>query len=481
MPSRGKTLAVWAAIAAVPILAQAQQPAASPDERVQLLEKRLSIAEREADLAKRRLQELQKEMNELGPYLDEARRRKLVDEIAKQTARIRALPLKRQVDPVVLDRSSLRELLDRLLAMELTEQMVRGMTLTWQTFEMLPPDADLNLLYRGLLEEQVGGLYNQRDGSLYVVDTFDPKSLVGRIILAHEVCHAIQDQNYPIKDLPFQTKNEDQNMAMASVIEGDATLLMIEWAGENFKPSDLLTLGDVFKQSTEQLETVPPAMVQSMIFPYIAGMEFMTHVVSSRGPARRNEPFEKPPASTEQILHPEKYVAGNDAPVAVELPPWTERDGMTEAMRGPVGEWMTRLVLTGDGAWPKISFGSTELLVSEPTAVDGAAGWGGDLLQCVASADGSRRFVAWKGAWDTEADAVEFRDALAARIAAWEKFAGASWTDTTDDRETRTINAGNGWNARLQRSGKWTLLVLATGEKELATAREWLGDTSIGP
>jgi predicted metalloendopeptidase len=43
-----------------------------------------------------------------------------------------------------------------------------------------------------LYAEQVGGLYDDRTGRLYVTDLFPPDSRVGRMILAHEICHALR-------------------------------------------------------------------------------------------------------------------------------------------------------------------------------------------------------------------------------------------------------------------------------------------------
>ncbi len=457
--------------AALSVGATAAVIAQTAEERVGNLEKRLSIAEREADLAKRRLADLQREMNELGPYLEEARYNKLVDEIARQVSEIRKLPLEKAIKPIILDRDGLKELLDRLIKQELTPKAEEGLSATWKTLELLPPDADLKLLYSSLLEEQVGGLYNERDGSLYVVSTFDPKSLIGRVILAHEICHALQDQNHPIRDLPFRTDNEDQNMATAAVIEGDATFLMIEWGAESFAASDLFSMTEIFEQSTQQLDSVPPALVQMLVFPYLAGMEFMTQVIVDGGMGSRDDPFENPPLSTEQILHPEKYLGRKDVPVAVALPEWTERDGMHEVMRTPAGEWMTRLVLTHSDAFPELRMTTTEFLVTDPQAVDGAAGWGGDLVSTVRSADGAREFLAWKSVWDTERDAAEFRDALVDRMLRWNKFAGL---DPVVNGDTATFSREGGWQATVRTDGEWVLVLVATTESELAVAEEWL-------
>ncbi|MDK2971906.1 MAG: hypothetical protein PWP23_1661 [Candidatus Sumerlaeota bacterium] len=521
-------VALWLGVAGI----AAAQEAPGPD--VELLRKRLSIAQREAALNERRLEDFAGELRSFEEYLEPEqferlmesvtlrvpapalpdelpsdpdalrellaaqetyaqqvrarllaarnvdggldletlRYKRLVDEVARETARVRGLELKHPIDSVILTREELKELLSRLLAKELTDALVRGESLTWQALGILPPDADLKLLYSGLLEEQVGGLFDDATGALYVVDTFDPKSFLGRVILAHEINHALQDQHFPIKDLPFRTANSDQNTAVAAVLEGDATMLMIEWGMQNFKPADMLGLTEVMNQGTEQLADVPPALVQALVFPYMGGMYFMTALQASGTEGWRDLPFRDPPQSTEQILHPEKYYAEREAPIEVDLPEWEARDGLEEVHRGVVGEWVTRLILTPPESFPMLTALTTEVLVNEPVAVAAAAGWGGDRFVAVASADDSRWFVAWKTVWDDALDADEFEHAFARRVAQWPGFAESDyrqWGNETDGRA-----------AWIDRDGRDTWVVVASNGELLATAREWLGRDNEG-
>jgi hypothetical protein len=109
--------------------------------------------------------------------------------------------------------------------------------------------------------------------------------------------------------------------------------------------------------------------------------------------------FEQPPESSEQILHPEKYLDEVDRPVPVEPPdigPALGED-FERLERNTMGEMM---VLT----WGKI-------VAQDPVrALRGSRGWGGDRYDLWVRRGSDRTILAWWSTWDTEQDAKEFFD-----------------------------------------------------------------------
>ena len=67
------------------------------------------------------------------------------------------------------------------------------------------------------------------------------------------------------------------------------------------------------------LDAMPAFLRESLLFPYTAGLSFVQSLQASGGWDAVNGAFREPPASTEQVLHPEKY-ASHEAPVDVTLP-----------------------------------------------------------------------------------------------------------------------------------------------------------------
>src|SRR4029453_9039671 len=109
-------------------------------------------------------------------------------------------------------------------------------------------------------------------------------------------------------------------------------------------------------------------------------------------------PFTNPPASTEQVLHPEKYAA-HEAPVDVTLPSDLAAKmgaGWSKGLEDTLGEFQLKVwldqVAAGNGA---------------PSPTEAAAGWGGDRVMLLDGPSGARA-IALKTAWDTPADAQQF-------------------------------------------------------------------------
>lgn len=207
-------------------------------------------------------------------------------------------------------------------------------------------------------------------------------------------------------------------------------MLMSEWAAENFSPAAILSLTSSITSQMADLDGTPPVIVQDLIFSYMAGAEFCTQAMTTMGPGWRFKLFEDPPVSTEQILHPEKYLnTPRDLPVEVSLGSLPEGSPYSELYRNRYGEWATRLFLVTPGNFPKVGALTFDPIVKEPRAVAGAAGWGGDELVLL-SRDGERGDVLiWRSVWDTKADAKEFEQAALYRLATFKRLKGARGTE----------------------------------------------------
>ena len=105
------------------------------------------------------------------------------------------------------------------------------------------------------------------------------------------------------------------------------------------------------------------------------------------------------PETTEQVLHPEKYEAGED-PIVIDLPEDLEArigPGFERTLDDTFGEFQTGVWLREAGA---------------ENATDAAAGWGGDRI--VVLDDGTNWATILGTEWDSTADAAEFEAAAAA-------------------------------------------------------------------
>ncbi|MCL5271620.1 MAG: hypothetical protein M1457_13945, partial [bacterium] len=354
----------------------------------------------------------------------------LVFKTQVQVAAIRRFTIKAAVDYKPLTQG----VIDQMVESSYRRQYPgRALPLTAWFMEILgalPPDTDLIPLVKSLMGEQAAGLYDPKTKVLYVKEDFPLLTTVGRMVLAHETCHALQDQDYALDKLGVEEAGDDDRaMAALAIVEGDATLLMTEFlarTGQIF--NILMDLPRMLMMDQDKLNNAPAVIQESLIFPYIGGMNFFT-TLNGRTPGRpdspprndeprwRGEIFTTPPRTTEQVMHPEKYLARE---LPADIPP-PDAAGYAHLVRNVAGEFNI-------GALFEQALGKTRAFAA-------AEGWNGDrllLAESGAGADGGgRRLVRWSTRWDTPGDATEFADALAAALSAhfgpelrWDHAAG---------------------------------------------------------
>jgi hypothetical protein len=272
----------------------------------------------------------------------------------------------------------------------------------YEVFGLMELDQSLRQLFLDLIDSQVAGFYKPDDKALYVVSRTGTITGADKITFAHEYDHALQDGSFTVfadqEDLLDET---DRALARAAVYEGDATLLMVLWAGGNLTPEEFADVqaAGADPESMAVLARTPAILVESLLFPYTAGQAFILPVQTTGGWDAVNALYDDLPRSTEQILHPDKYRSGEE-PVAVKLPAAlaTEMgDGWTEAMQDTFGEFQI-------GVWLRQSG------ITAKDASAAAAGWGGDRL-AVLDGPGEDWAVVMRSTWDTDEDATAFRQA----------------------------------------------------------------------
>jgi hypothetical protein len=193
-----------------------------------------------------------------------------------------------------------------------------------EAFGLLPKGFDLDAFLVNVLTEQVEGLYDPKTREFYIAD-WSPLA-DQRMVMAHELTHALEDQHFQIESwIKAARPNEDAELARDAVLEGSAMAAMVDYlmlgTGRSLKdlpefdPSALI--GDL--DTTSTLQKAPPFLKDVLIFPYFSGLTFSAAVMRNTGWAAVPGVFEKPPVSTQQILHPALYRAGK-IPAAVALP-----------------------------------------------------------------------------------------------------------------------------------------------------------------
>jgi hypothetical protein len=307
-------------------------------------------------------------------------------------------PVERQL----IDEAQLRTLVTQGFDEDTPPAYLAAEERLYKALGLIPASSNLRTLVLDLLSGAVAGFYRPSQGKLFVVSKTGTPGATERVYFAHEYDHALQDQNTTVfKDQDKVLDQGDRLLARQAIYEGDATLLMTQWAAANLSQSEVLELLSATSDPQAQavLARTPAILRDTLTFPYTTGLAYVSTVEGAGGWSAVDAYFKAMPASTEQILHPEKYTAG-EAPVTVALSPDLAARlgaGWTVPLLDTFGEFQLDVWLRENG-------------VATADATAATAGWGGDRLAVMEGPAGAWA-VAIHTEWDTEVDATEFERA----------------------------------------------------------------------
>ena len=322
-------------------------------------------------------------------------RRADVRRLSAQVAAIRGLQPRRPVRARVLGRRALAAKVRDLGFADFDVDRVEADERVLVTLRLAEPGLDLAELLADLYAEQVKGVYVPEERTLYVGAPTARLSPAARVTAAHEVAHALQDQAFDLVAVREAVEDDsDASLATLALIEGDAVLVQHLWAQRHLSPEERLAAasggpGDV----DDVLARTPAYLRNAVLFPYVRGVAFVQALHAEGGFAAVDRAFANPPTTTEQILHPDKYRAGEGA---LRVP-----------LRGrPGGGWR---------ASERYEFGEFDLAellspLGSPAAEAAAAGWAGGRLRLWTQ--GQKSAVGLALAFDSRADAEEACEAL---------------------------------------------------------------------
>jgi len=331
---------------------------------------------------------------------------------------LRHLPFKAEVKRDVTKREDLRAFLIKEIDEEMTPAEFKTGELGFKALGLIPREMNWKEVMVKVYSEEIAAFYDPRTKTMHLIDepAVEPKkpSFLEALLGAKKsgfdkdenktvIAHALADQNYDLDKMQKAVHaDDDQTLALSSLIEGEATLAMIgagmdDWDGSKVTTFPARDLDRLFSliipfmplAGGAGLREAPPILSESLIFPYLRGMVFCAKLANDGGWKAINEAYENPPQSTEQIIHPEKYRAQPDPPTIVDLGKLEPGEGWTEIGRNVVGEMQMGVFFRGRAGKPI------------------AAGWDGDRF-AVFEGPGGKLGLVWLSTWDTEDDARDF-------------------------------------------------------------------------
>lgn len=302
-----------------------------------------------------------------------------------------------------------------------------------EAFGLIPKNFDLDSFMVDLLTEQIAGLYDPKKHEFYIADWIVPDEQ--RMVMSHELTHALQDQYFHIDAWARAARpSDDAELARDSVLEGSAMAGMLEYElkDKGFKLRDLpdfdpsVFLGDL--TDTPMLKKAPPFIKDSLMFPYFDGLRFSMSVLRTGGWGGFDAVFAKPPANTQQIMHPELYRADKvPAVLKVDLPDGMPGTGWNKMEENAMGEFGWKEVL--------------KQFLDDESSGKVAAGWDGDDYATFQQKDTKKLMLFTRERFDNEADTVAFFQAY--REALKKKYPERkAVNEGKEDLEFTTVDGG---------------------------------------
>lgn len=331
-----------------------------------------------------------------------------LDVIAQQVADVRGLASKGEVPRYVIARNQAARTLEGLVLSADYRAELQAQQKVLVALGLIKPTFDLVKYGVRTYSAGIGGFYLPWSQQLFVINDARYDG-VERYVFSHEYTHALTDQHFGFGTwgvYPDCTRAQQECQAIRAVVEGDATLAMQLWLRQYARPQDFVDLEN-YRPVYETLpeEFPPPFVGRELGFPYREGYAFVAYLYERGDWARVNEAYRTPPTTTEQILHPEKYLAGESA-LAVSDPRMDAALGpeWQRVQQDSFGEWTTFLILAYSA--------DLSAQVDPEVAERAAAGWGGDTMQIYFNDATQQSALAAHWLWDTPGDASEFRTAL---------------------------------------------------------------------
>ena len=338
-------------------------------------------------------------------------------ELQAEVAEVGGVAFRTPVPLDYLTPSDLARYLKEVLDEEYPPALALADQRTLIALDLLPAGTDLRAVRARVLEENIAGFYDERPGKkrLYAVSEDRALTPANQLVLSHELRHALQDQYVDVHRTLSDTVGDydDRRLAFVSLLEGDATLVMERFLMKRLAGSMLGGNGDMSQLTwpTPPVPGVPPVVRDQLVLPYVVGRDFARALHERGGWDALKAAWNAPPASMEQVLHPEKFFA-REAPRSVRIA-YAPPQGKPLA-DGVLGELFTRTFLAAGTGEEAPGFSGTTASAGEDEVQRAAAGWGGDTYR--AWDVRGKTLVVWRSEWDRPEEAREFQAAALRRL-----------------------------------------------------------------
>jgi hypothetical protein len=270
------------------------------------------------------------------------------DSVFEEMSHITGLPIRSPLKKEIVSRADVQKYLTENLREEYTPKELHVQEATLKAFGLVGAGFDLGKFLITFYTEQAAGFYDPRRKTMCIADWVGAD--MQGLVLAHELTHALQDQNFDMdKFIHADRGDDDVTNARQAVVEGYATAAMMQRTLGDTDISGLPSLAALMENVVHlQMEQFPafssaPYFFRfQALFPYTSGLGFMQAGLKQGGWKSLNQVFANPPATTKEIFEPQFYFEHRTlpqialrAPEALSMVPHLEK--LDENIMGQMG------------------------------------------------------------------------------------------------------------------------------------------------
>jgi hypothetical protein len=332
------------------------------------------------------------------------------DEMVQTAARLRGLEPRAPIMKGIKNRDEISQYINENIAEQYNPKKLQAEGKMLRKLGLIPASIDYREFVLKLLTEQAGGYYDVEKKQFFIASWLNPDEQ--KPVMIHELTHALQDQHFNLKKMLEDCRrqdNDDRMMAQQALLEGDATVVMLQYFLDPLERhfSELPDLAFFMRTQMSGMQSqysvfknAPSFLQEMLLFPYGYGASFLQYAWKQK-PSWQfiNKIYSDLPDSTEQIMHPEKYFSEIDKPKPVNAEAYADRLGKNWgiAYKNILGEFALGRLLS--------------LHFTDERSAKSAAGWGGDQVLLLENKTG-QDVVLVSTLWDDAEDSEKFYAAM---------------------------------------------------------------------
>jgi hypothetical protein len=370
-----------------------------------------------------------------------------VDEALPAVAQMTGIRDARPVPVVMLMRSEVRDYLLETLERDYPDEDLERRGRCLAALGLVPEGYDLEAGLIHLITQEAGAFYDPSTDDMKGIADLDPAlktPQAQRMIVSHELTHALQDRVVDIASLYLEAiVDMDREYCLRAVIEGMASNVMLAYMND-VALKDLPDVQQYMRSAFNMkygasggtsLGGSPLYVKESLLSPYAEGGGFVQTWIRRNPGSSLKDLLLDMPSTSEQAMHYDKFQARDEAaPIDPSLPASVVPADWELYYANTLGEFDILMLFKSHA-------------VADSDARQLAAGWDGCRWQAYLDDAGDLGIVG-VSVWDSEEDAADFEAGLAGVLSGlWGE--GAYRTLRDGDRVGFLIGAAAGRSRQL--------------------------------